>query len=48
MTLIEGTNELLKEQGGPLTHLSDGLGYYVAQKFPINREAQEPVKLRAY
>lgn len=27
--------ELLKEQGGPLTHISDAIGYYIARKWPI-------------
>lgn len=28
--------ELIKEKGGPLTHLSDGYGYYIAEKFPVS------------
>lgn len=27
--------EIVKEKGSPLTHISDGVGYYVAEQFPI-------------
>jgi len=34
--LIKGSaGELLKEQGGPLTHSTDALGYYIADRYPV-------------
>ncbi len=33
---VEGSGELLKVQGGPLTHATDALGYYIADKFPVS------------
>jgi hypothetical protein len=28
--------EIAKEQGGPLTHISDAIGYYVARRWPVS------------
>jgi hypothetical protein len=34
-THSDGSGDILKEQGSLLTHLSDGIGYYVWRKFPL-------------
>lgn len=32
----DATGAIIKEKGGPLTHISDGYGYYIADKFPCS------------
>ena len=34
-TVPGGTGEILKPTGSELTHLTDGLGYYVHDRFPV-------------
>jgi hypothetical protein len=31
----DGSGKLDKEPGDPLTHISDGVGYYVVREYPI-------------
>ena len=35
VVLKEGTGEIEKDKDGKLTHLSDGVGYYIAERWPI-------------
>lgn len=45
--LLEGgSGELDKKHDRERTHLTDGLGYYVAKRFPIRREQAEVTELR--
>ena len=38
---VDDQGALRKEQGGPLTHITDALGYYVAQKWPLGASASK-------
>lgn len=43
--LVEGgSGELLKKQGDVLTHISDAVGYYVHQQFPIGEGREATVR----
>lgn len=47
VTFIEGTMELLKVKGGPLSHLTDAMGYHVVRVYPVREgEPREPMQLR--
>jgi len=35
-TVPGGMGEIHKEHGGELTHVSDALGYYIHDRFPVN------------
>ena len=34
----DGSGKIHKVGGDPLTHLSDGIGYYVAEEYPIETD----------
>ena len=36
-TLEGGSGEIDKKKDSELTHISDGLGYYIEKQFPINQ-----------
>lgn len=38
-TLIGGSGEIDKKANAMLTHISDGLGYYIVEEFPINKRS---------
>ena len=35
-TARDGKGEIQKDHGGPLTHVSDAVGYYIHDRFPVN------------
>jgi hypothetical protein len=41
----DGSGKLDKEPGDPLTHISDGVGYYIVREFPIAETAASTVEV---
>lgn len=44
-TTKDGRGEIEKAQGGPLTHVSDALGYYIHDRFPVADHKMISVKV---
>lgn len=43
---LRGAGEIDKKRDPELTHLTDGIGYYVARRFPVRPDHAETVPLR--